>query len=194
MGAVSESVVEYLRPGRRVLFLDTETTGFSEQDHRVVEIALVEMVAGKVTGHTWHRHLNPEQAMPREAWQVHGLDDAFLADKPAFRDVATDLLAFLAGGTLVAYVAKFDMKFLNAELARAGRHERLTAIDGHSIAINRVTEDKVSLDALQEHYGIELRLEHRGAMQDAFLLADIWAALIADKPLQPSERTMTAGR
>jgi DNA polymerase III epsilon subunit-like protein len=56
--------------------------------------------------------------MPPEAERVHGHSDAFLADKPLFHERAGELLEFLGDAQLVAHNAGFDMRFVNAELAR----------------------------------------------------------------------------
>ena len=78
-------------PSLREIVLDTETTGLDPADgHRIVEIGAVELIGHLPTGRTWHQYLNPERAMPKEAFEVHGLGDDFLRDKPWFRAVARD--------------------------------------------------------------------------------------------------------
>ena len=67
----------------REIVLDTETTGFEPSEgHRIVEIGAVELWNHLPTGKTYHQYINPERAMPQEAFNVHGLGDEFLADKP----------------------------------------------------------------------------------------------------------------
>ena len=76
----------------REIVLDTETTGFDpEQGDRIVEIGAVELMNHLPTGRTYHQYINPQRAMPEDAFKVHGLSDAFLADKPLFPQVATRL-------------------------------------------------------------------------------------------------------
>ena len=63
----------------REIVLDTETTGFDpETGDRIVEIGAVELKGHMPTGNTYHQYINPERAMPEEAFQVHGLGDDFL--------------------------------------------------------------------------------------------------------------------
>ena len=58
----------------REIVLDTETTGFEpEQGDRIVEIGAVELYNHMPTGRTYHQYINPERAMPQEAFEVHGL-------------------------------------------------------------------------------------------------------------------------
>ena len=77
---------------REVVF-DTETTGLNAASgDRLVEIGCVELVNRVETGRTYHAYFNPERSMPPEAQAVHGLSEAFLADKPLFGDLVEDLL------------------------------------------------------------------------------------------------------
>jgi hypothetical protein len=89
--------------------------------HRVVEIGAVELINHSLSGHVFHSYVNPERVMPADAIAVHGLTDAFLADKPLFAAVADEFLAFVGDAPLVAHNAGFDIAFLNAELKRAAK-------------------------------------------------------------------------
>ena len=69
----------------REIVLDTETTGFEPSEgHRIVEIGAVELFNHLPTGRTYHQYINPKRAMPTAAFDVHGLGDDFLRDKPEF--------------------------------------------------------------------------------------------------------------
>ncbi len=129
----------------REIVLDTETTGLDPaQGDRIVEIGAVELFNHMPTGRTYHQYINPERSMPKEAFDVHGLGDDFLRDKPVFRDVAQAFLDFIGDAQLVIHNAAFDMKFLNAELkavnlpvlpaSRGDRHagDRASAVSGCS--------------------------------------------------------------
>src|SRR6056297_3518003 len=104
----------------REIVLDTETTGFDpEAGDRIVEIGAVELYNHVATGRTYHQYINPERSMPQEAFEVHGLGDDFLADKPRFAEIGTAFMEFVGDARLVIHNAAFDMKFLNAELGWA---------------------------------------------------------------------------
>ena len=107
----------------REIVLDTETTGFEPSEgHRIVEIGAIELLNHLPTGRIYHQYINPERAMPIEAFNVHGLGDDFLRDKPRFAEVALAFLEFVGmDSKLVIHNAAFDMKFLNAELGWAGQ-------------------------------------------------------------------------
>ena len=89
----------------REIVFDTETTGLDPQGgDRIVEIGCIEMVNRVPTGRTFHAYFNPGRAMPAGAQAVHGLTDAFLADKPSFHEKAEELLEFLGDAVLVAHL------------------------------------------------------------------------------------------
>lgn len=169
----------------REIVLDTETTGFEPSEgHRIVEIGAVELIGHMPTGRTWHQYLNPDRPMPKEAFEVHGLGDDFLRDKPRFADCAAAFLAFLGDSPLVIHNAAFDMKFLNAELQRAGlpplAHGR--AIDTVAMARARNPGSPASLDALCRRFGIDnSRREKHGALLDSEILAEVYLELIGGR-------------
>ena len=165
----------------REIIFDTETTGLDPQTgDRLVEIGCIEMVNRVVTGRTFHAYCNPQRAMPAAAEAVHGLSDAFLADKPLFAAIVDDMLAFMGDAPLVAHNAGFDFAFINAELAICGREPlgRDRMVDTVAIARVRHPGAKLSLDALCTRYGIDRshRTRH-GALLDAELLAQVYVEL-----------------
>src|SRR5215207_2490448 len=105
----------------RQIVLDTETTGTNPAGDRIVEIGCVELLNYIPTGRTFHVYINPQRPVSQGAFEVHGLSDAFLADKPVFAAVADGFLDFVGDAKLVAHNAAFDIAFLNAEFARLGR-------------------------------------------------------------------------
>ena len=90
----------------REIVLDTETTGFEPEDgDRIVEIGAVELLNHVPTGRTYHQYINPQRSMPKEAFEVHGLGDDFLRDKPLFVDIAQAFVDFIGDATLVIHNA-----------------------------------------------------------------------------------------
>lgn len=164
----------------RLVFLDTETTGLdADKGDRIVEIGCVEMVERRLSGRTLHLYLNPGRSSHPEALKVHGLSDAFLADKPTFADVAGQLLDFVRGAELVIHNAAFDVGFVDAELARArrGRIADVVAgiVDTLAMARDLYPGKANSLDALCRRLEVDAsaRTLH-GALVDAGLLAEVY--------------------
>jgi DNA polymerase-3 subunit epsilon len=170
----------------REIVLDTETTGFEPAEgHRIVEIGAVELFNHVPTGRVYHQYINPERAMPAEAFAVHGLGDDFLRDKPRFSEIADGFLSFIgAESRLVIHNAAFDMKFLNAELGWLGLAEIAAerAVDTLLIARRKFPGSPVSLDALCRRFGIDnSSREKHGALLDSELLAEVYLELVGGR-------------
>ena len=165
----------------RHICLDTETTGFDPaKGDRLCEIACIELENYLPTGNSFHRYVNPNKSMPRGAFDIHGLSDAFLKDKPLFVDIADDFLNFIGDSTLVIHNAAFDMKFLNAELrwAKKSPLQKNEIIDTLLIARKKFPGSPATLDALCKRFDISLldRSKH-GALIDTQLLAEVYLNL-----------------
>ena len=169
----------------REIVLDTETTGFEPAEgDRIVEIGAVELMNHMPTGRTYHQYINPQRSRPAEAFAVHGLGDDFLRDKPLFRDIAQEFVDFVGDAKLVIHNAKFDMKFLNAELSWVNRPllPMDQAIDTVEMARRKFPGSPASLDALCRRFGIDnsARTLH-GALLDSEILAEVYLELIGGR-------------
>ena len=169
----------------REIVLDTETTGFDPEDgDRIVEIGAVELHNHMPTGRTFHHYVNPERAMPQEAFEVHGLGDDFLRDKPVFSLIAGEFLEFVGSAKLVIHNAGFDIKFLNHELSRLQMPAIPwdQAIDTLALARRMFPGSPASLDALCRRFSIDntARTLH-GALLDSEILAEVYLELIGGR-------------
>ena len=168
----------------REIVIDTETTGLNPlTGDRVVEIGGVELFNHVPTGRHFHKYINPERRMTEDAFQVHGLSDEFLADKPRFADIIDEMIGFFGDATLIAHNAPFDVQFLNFELEKARRPSLSNRIiDTVTLAREKHPGARVSLDALCKHYGIDnsKRTLH-GALLDSEILADVYLELIGGR-------------
>ncbi|MCY1126426.1 DNA polymerase III subunit epsilon [Frigidibacter sp. RF13] len=170
----------------REIVLDTETTGFEPAEgHRIVEIGAVELYNHVATGRTYHQYINPDRAMPPEAFEVHGLGDDFLRDKPRFAEIGAAFLDFIGmDSQLVIHNAAFDMKFLNAELnwAKLPTLGPERALDTVALARRKFPGSPASLDALCRRFGIDNSArEKHGALLDSELLAEVYLELIGGR-------------
>lgn len=169
----------------REIVLDTETTGVEAAGgDRVVEIGCVELVNHCPSGRSFHRYLNPQRPMSDGAFRIHGLSDAFLADKPLFGAVVAEFEDFIGDARLVIHNAGFDIGFLNMEMKRVGRGpiDPSRVVDTLAMARRKHPGAANSLDALCSRYGIDnTRRTKHGALLDAEILAEVYIELIGGK-------------
>ena len=166
----------------RQLIMDTETTGLDAlKGDRVIEVGIVEMVGRKFTGEKLHVYINPQRGMDDEVIRIHGISEAFLADKPTFDQVAQSLYDFMDGAEIIAHNATFDMNFLNMEFAKVGLNdfaERVQVTDSLVMAKQQYPGQKNTLDALVRRLdvGKQDRTFH-GALLDSEILAEVYLAM-----------------
>ncbi|AVP87071.1 DNA polymerase III subunit epsilon [Candidatus Phycorickettsia trachydisci] len=161
------------------IVLDTETTGLDPKSgHKIVEIGAIKLKNKIPTGDKFHYYINPLRSMPIEAYNVHGISESFLSDKPTFDIVADEFLDFVKGSTLVIHNAAFDVKFLNHELITIGKGplcSSIKVVDTLQLARSLYPGKKVSLDALCERFKLDLsNRKLHGALKDAELLAGVY--------------------
>ncbi|MBS4686204.1 DNA polymerase III subunit epsilon [Aeromonas sobria] len=169
----------------RQIILDTETTGMNTSGgpiymgHRIIEIGCVEVVNRKLTGNHYHVYIKPDRLVDPEAIQVHGITDAYLADKPPFRQIADDFIEFIRGAELIAHNAPFDVSFMDYEFSKLGLDFKTADIcsitDTLAMARDIFPGKRNNLDVLCDRYGIDN--SHRtlhGALLDAEILADVY--------------------
>lgn len=165
----------------REIVMDTETTGLDPaQGHRIVEIGALELRHRVPTGRHFHQYINPERDMPDDAFRVHGLGNAFLADFPVFAEVVEAFLAFIEDSPLVIHNASFDLRFLNAEFARVGRPPLPAdrAVDTLPMAQRKFPGAPANLDALCRRFNVDGSARKRhGALLDSELLAEVYLHL-----------------
>ena len=169
----------------REIVLDTETTGLDpDTGDRLVEIACVEVFNLVATGQSYHSYIDPRRDMPEEAFRVHGLSAEFLAGKPLFENMYGEFLDFIGDSRLIIHNAEFDMKFINAELIRAGApplsFDRV--FDTLAYARKKHPGASNSLDALCARYRIDnARRTKHGALLDAEILAELYTELMGGR-------------
>lgn len=189
----------------RQIVLDTETTGLEpELGHRIIEIGCVELLNRRPTGRHFHRYVNPERDIDEGALAVHGISRADLEREPCFRDVAEELLEFIADAELVIHNAAFDVAFLDYELSKlalaSDRPRNIASLcrvlDTLKLARDMHPGQRNSLDALCKRYEVDnSRRELHGALLDAQILAEVYLAMTGGQSsllLDTSSRSSSA--
>lgn len=168
------------RDVRRVV-LSLATTGL-EPDDRIIELGCVEMIGTKLTGRTFHHYINPGREIHWGATAVHGISDELVADKPKFRDIATEFVDLVRGAELVMHNAEFEVTYINSELAHLERPALETIAVGivDTLKMARIIRPglKNTIKALCADYLLDPpRGQFHGALQDAHMVAKIYLAL-----------------
>ena len=167
------------------VFLDTETTGLSiQEDHRIVEIACIETKDLIPTKKTFHKLINPERKVEKDALKIHGHTDEMLKEKKKFKDIANEFLQFIEGKKLIIHNASFDVSFLNHELKKINKKTLNIKDVVDSLEIARVKYPGVSnsLDNLCKRFNVDLskRTKHN-ALLDCELLREVYINLTEQK-------------
>ncbi|ELX8379289.1 DNA polymerase III subunit epsilon [Providencia vermicola] len=172
----------------RQIVLDTETTGMNKlgvhyEGHNIIEIGAVEVINRRLTGRNFHVYIKPNRLVDPEAFEVHGISDEFLQDKPTFADIADEFLEFIRGAELIIHNAPFDIGFMDYEFAKLNRGIPPTAdfcqiTDSLVLARQIFPGKRNNLDALCDRYLIDnTKRTLHGALLDAEILSDVYLAM-----------------
>jgi len=167
--------------------VDLETTGGSPLYHRVIEVGIVLMDDGQVTGE-WSSLVNPGCRIPSGIEQFTGISNDMVADAPAFGALAGEVAARLAGRLFVAHNARFDYGFLRQEFRRAGQSFRAPVLC--TVKLSRRIDPgarRHNLDAVMDRHGLGCDARHR-ALGDARVLAQLLLKLRATRDAATLDR------
>jgi len=160
--------------------VDCETTGGSPaRGHRITEIAAIRVDrTGRVLDE-FASLVNPFRAIPASITRITKIDDAMVANAPAFTDIAPRVQEVLAGAVFVAHNAPFDLRFVEWEMKRGdfGAHKGKVLCTAR-LARKVMTEMRSrSLDALIHRWDIPCEPRHR-AYPDARATVDVLVHLL----------------
>ena len=97
---------------RPICFFDLETTGIQVATDRIVEISILKVWPnGNKESVTWR--VNPEQPIPSQATEIHGIDDAMVAQEPNFKSLAPKVVKMIKDSDLAGFNSnRFDIPLL----------------------------------------------------------------------------------
>lgn len=149
---------------------DTETTGFSPEDDRVIEVGVVKFRNGRVLEErSWL--VDPKRYIPKGVQLVHGISNEDVKGQPGFKEFYPEFEAFIEGAVLMAHNAPFDVSFMAAEIRRAGLAKpRNPVID--SLRLFRrwfPASESYALSSVAEHAKIPTDILHRAAADSMYL-------------------------
>jgi len=162
------------------LVIDTETTGLDPAKAWIVEVGALRIVGGRLDpAPPLHRRVHPGAPIPPASSRIHGIDDAAVADAPAFAAIAPEIAAAFDGAVAVGHAIGFDLAVLKREFARAGvPWSPPRTLDTRLLAeIAAPGLAGYSLESLAAWLGVTVTHRH-SALGDAEATAQIFLALV----------------
>ena len=157
--------------GEFVVF-DIETTGFSAENDRIIEIGAVR-VSGREIKDTFSEFVNPERPIPEKITELTGIDDSMVENAGTIDEVLKSFYDFVGNATLVAHNASFDTSFIKSNAKRLDMPYIFNSMDTLELARGLVSGIKnYKLNTLCKHFGISLENHHR-ACDDAGATAEL---------------------
>ncbi len=154
-------------------FIDIETTGLSPINHRIIEIAILQVDEGQVVKE-WSTLINPECFINGFIQNYTGIGNQDVIEAPIFAEVKDELLKLFHGRIFVAHNAKFDYGFIKNEFQRVGVDFQMPKIcTGELSRILYPEYTKHGLDHLIERHGLDCQARHR-AMGDTMAMWEFW--------------------
>ncbi len=169
----------------RIIYYDTETTGISVEQDRIIEIAAYDPLMNK----SFSSLINPFCPIPKEASDIHHITDEMVKEAPEFRSAALQFIEFCSGDVLLVAHNNdsFDQPFLLKELKKVDLDlpKNFQFLDSLKWARKyRKDLPRHSLQYLREFYGIPENQAHR-ALNDVMTLFHVFSKMTDD--LSPKE-------
>lgn len=96
-----------------IVVLDTETTGLSFKDCKLIEISAAKM-SGREIVDRFETFVHPGQPIPPNIQELTGITDLDVRDAPDARTAVAALADFVGGAPVLAHNATFDRTFIEA--------------------------------------------------------------------------------
>ena len=90
---------------------DLETTGFSPDKNKIIEIGAVKVVHGEIT-ERFSTFVNPEVPIPYRIEELTSIRDDMVIDAPKIETILPQFMEFCGDAIMVAHNADFDMSFI----------------------------------------------------------------------------------
>ena len=157
---------------------DTETTGLSPENNRIIEIGAVKFNSEGICG-SYNTLVNPQQPIPPEISTLTSITDSMVKSERKISEILPEFIDFASDSILVGHNIQFDIRFLNAECLRHGfKTVKNDAIDTLMFSRWAFQElRKYKQTAMAEYFNLEIKEAHR-AYDDAFVCGNLFLHLI----------------
>lgn len=111
-----------------IVFIDLETTGLDILKDRIVEIGMTKVFPdGK--REKFYSLINPEKDIPKEATEIHGINNEKVKSSPTFKTISNDIYSFIDNCSVGGYnIYNYDLPLLAEEFNRVGKQFNLMKI------------------------------------------------------------------
>ena len=162
--------------GSFVVF-DIETTGFSAEKNKIIEIGAVKVMDGAIVDR-FSTFVNPDVPIPFEIEKLTGINDSMVLPYPGIREILPQFLEFCGDSVLVAHNAGFDVGFIAHNAKEQGIPFEPTVLDTVALARHLLPNlNRYKLDTVAKALGVSLENHHR-AVDDAGATAEIFVAFV----------------
>ncbi len=164
---------EYALEDASYVVFDLETTGFSAERDRIIEIGAVRIRDGRIIDR-FSEFVNPQRPVPLRITELTSITNEMVREAKTIAQVLPAFLGFIGESVLVAHNAAFDTAFLKAACKRNGFDYGYAFLD--TLQLSRMLfpdHVKHTLDASAKLFGVALGHHHR-AVDDAECTAEIF--------------------
>lgn len=156
---------------------DLETTGFSQEKDKIIEIGAVRVKNGKIC-EKYSTFVNPERSIPERITDLTSITNDMVKEAPTIETVLPEFLEFIGDSVLVAHNAGFDHGFIRQKAKEQGMETDFTVVDTVGLARVLFPElAKYKLDNIAKKLKISLENHHR-AVDDAGATAEIFEKFV----------------
>ncbi|MCI5883879.1 MAG: PolC-type DNA polymerase III [Eubacterium sp.] len=156
---------------------DLETTGFSQEKDKIIEIGAVRVKNGKIC-EKYSTFVNPERSIPERITDLTSITNDMVKEAPTIETVLPEFLEFIGDSVLVAHNAGFDHGFIRQKAEEQGKKTDFTVVDTVGLARVLFPElAKYKLDNIAKKLKISLENHHR-AVDDAGATAEIFEKFV----------------
>ncbi len=154
--------------------LDLETTGVNPYRDRIIEIGIVKFNPDSRSSDVYHSLVNPEKPVSEQSYQIHGISDEDLQDKPLYVNIASDVVDFIGNSFLIIQNPQFDLSFLNMA------HKSLNLERINNYSFDTVTLSRKAFPFLENHKldtisrFLSINRNFHRALDDALCCKDIF--------------------
>ena len=156
---------------------DLETTGFSAEVDRIIEIGAVKIKNGEIVDN-FSKFVNPKIPIPFRIEKLTGINDSMVMKAEPIEKILPEFLEFCGDAVMVAHNAGFDTSFIINNAERLGIKYDPTIMDTVLLAQFVIPNlHNYKLDTLCKHLAVSLENHHR-AVDDAQATAYIYLKMV----------------